>query len=137
MSNECCICLEKIDEGVIDVWLCTTCRIEVHKSCKNAWDISNEGNNTCPHCRNEVEEPSSSFNTIDNMELAIFEPFNNLEDIQTQNRSTSIIYISWCCKLVIITTMSAIITGIMFGFIFIFFRDFIYRYDNYNYTMLR
>ena len=134
MSSECCICLEKIDEGVIDVWLCTNCNIEVHRKCKNEWERYNEGKYTCPHCRNEENTTIEVFNVIDNMEMNIFEPVI-IEN--RNNRIPNTIYYCLYFKLSAII-MAGICCGlIVFGFMYFVFTSYHYRIYNYNYTIVR
>lgn len=132
MSSECLVCLEKIIiNGEINVWMCNHCNVEIHKQCKNEWDVANDENNTCPHCRREEELVSAQ-------ELA-----REIINIETDNTNTdntdnnvTVIYRFIYCKVILVMFVICFLFAIVSGFGFLLLNELSYGYS-FNYTALR
>ena len=122
MSSECLICLEKINNGPaenMDLWICNHCNVEIHTHCKTQWDITNEENNTCPHCR-----------TIENSTLVIFD--NNNEELNENIPRDHIIYYFYC-KMIIVLVFICFCCSFFMGILYLVLKDYRFKYY-YNYT---
>lgn len=135
MSSECLVCFEKINNNRldknIDVWICDYCNVEIHRSCKTQWDIINEENNTCPHCREEERTNviiiDDNDDGIDNVEFVLFEP------IEITNREYYFLYIRILAIIVPGVCCCCFMTGLMYFFLTIYSVGYI----DHNYTRLR
>lgn len=85
MKLECCVCHEKLGDGVGQV-TSTKCGHLFHKECINSW-LAVAVNGTCPHCRAGVQADhlrNIYFSSVSNRDSGIFNSsvVANLRDVQ-------------------------------------------------------
>lgn len=71
-SEECCICLEKIEKKDAKIWGCDGCGKRYHMACIQDWLNTKGSNSTCPTCRENIECMNITIRTpiLDNMETS-------------------------------------------------------------------
>lgn len=71
-SEECCICLEKIEKKDAKIWGCDGCAKRYHMTCIQDWLNTKGSNSTCPTCRENIECMNITIRTpiLDNMETS-------------------------------------------------------------------
>lgn len=122
MSPECLICLEIINNKSsenMDLWICNNCNVEIHTHCKNQWDIANEKENTCPHCR-----------IIEHTRLVIFDqPVSyNINENIVSGVSRQCLY----CKLISIFIFGISFSSIFILLLYLVLNDYHFQYNNYT-----
>ena len=77
-TEECCICLERIEKEDSQIWGCDNCGKRYHVKCIQDWLNTKESNSKCPTCRENIECMSITIRTpiLNNMETSD----NNLEE---------------------------------------------------------
>lgn len=77
-TEECCICLERIEKEDSQIWGCDNCGKRYHVKCIQDWLNTKDSNSKCPTCRENIECMSITIRTpiLNNMETSD----NNLEE---------------------------------------------------------
>lgn len=109
-SEECCICLERIEKEDSKIWGCDGCAKRYHMACIQDWINTKDSNSTCPTCRENIECMNITIRTpiLDNMETSD----TNIEEEDRRRCSGRSIY---CISQITMTGLTC------FGFTFVLY----------------